>query len=267
MALERGPVSAPPTPASRAPAAGPQVAISISNDDDFGMEIERGGAMASLAPASSGRPSGPMSSRPASVSGRPGAGASGLDVTYRRLDAKPVVETGPSFGEKLAAWALPIVVSIGTAGLLARLAHRPGGRDLMSLLPHAFDASSTVQSGGFAIGALLVAIAIGFVGVKATPRSYAMIGSAAALLLSSLAMVTVTLVSTEEHPTPPDGALVIPYLVPAAVLLLGLGIAGRGPSLFLRGGARRLGSAAAALFGGALVFAAVEISKLAAHLP
>ena len=268
MTLERGPVSAPPTP-SRAPGhqRGQQVAISIADDDELDMEIERGGAMASLAPASSMRPSGPVSSRPASTSGRPGAGGSGLEITYRRLDARAVAATGPSTVERLAAWALPIVVLFASTGSLVKLAHRPGGRDVTSLLPHAFDATSTVQSGGFAVGALVLAIAVGFIGLKARPRSYAMLGSATAFLLASLAMVTVTLVSTDEDPVPPDGALLIPYVVPLAVLLLGLGIAGRGRPLFLQGGARRIGAVAAPLCGGALVFAAIEISALASRLP
>ena len=265
MALERGPASAPPASASRLPAGngkGDGVAISISNDDDFGMEIERGGAIASLPPASTGRP---MAT--ASASGRPASSGPGLDVTYRRLDLKRIVETGPSTGVKIAARAVPLVFFLATSAALQNLAHRSGGRDVMSLLPHAFDATSTVQSGSCAIGALVLAIAIGFIAVKSRPRSYAMFASAAALLVASLAMVTVTLVSTEENPIPPDGALLIPYVVPAAVFFLGLGIAGRGPSLFLAGGARRIGAVVAAMAGGALVFAAIEISALAARLP
>jgi hypothetical protein len=261
MALERGPVSTTPASTSRVP-AGPQVAISIESDDDFGLEIERGGAMASLVPASSGRPIASTN-----MSGRPAAPGSGLEVTYRRLDPKAVVESGPGVGEKIAARALPFVIVLATTGALAKLAHRRGGRNILSFLPHAFDATSTVQSGAFAIGALVVAIAIGFIGLKLTPRSYAMLGSAAALLVGSLAMVTVTLVSTDENPIPPDGALLIPYVIPAGLFLLGLGIAGRGPSLFLAGGARRIAAGAAALCGGAIVFAALEISALAAHLP
>ena len=258
MNLERGPaVSAPPASmTSRAPAA-PQVSIDIKGDDDFDMEIERGGALVSLPPASSLRPDS-MSNRPASMSGRPAASGLGLEIAYRRMDAVASVARGPSAVVKILAWALPIVLFAGTLAGLVKLAHHAGGRDLMRLLPHAFDASSTPQSGAVAGGALVLAIAVGFIGLKLRPRSYAMLGSAAALVLTSLAMVTVTLVSTEEHPTPPDGALLIPYIVPFAVLLLGLGIAGRGPSLFLRGGGRRASSVLAAVAGGAIVFAAIE---------
>ena len=258
MDLERAPVSAPPSSLTDRRVAVKQVSISIANDDDFGMELERGGAMTSLVPPTSARPSGPASGRPA---------ASGLDVAYRRLDPKRVVATGPSAGEKIAAWVVPIVVTLAAAGALTNLAHRPGGRNVVSLVPHAFDASSTAQSGAFAGVALVVAIALGFTGLKLNRRSYAMVGSAVAFLLASLAMVTVTLVSTDEHPGPPDGALLIPYVVPLGVSLLGLGVAGRAPALFLQGGSRRIGAVAAAVVGGALVFAAIEVSALAARLP
>jgi hypothetical protein len=248
---------------SRAPSAH-QVSIDIGGgNDDFDMELERGGAMVSLPPASSSRPM--ASSRPASMSGRPGS-LSGLEVSYRRLDPKPVVDAGPSVGARVVAWVLPIVLAAGTLGALIKLAHHPEGRPLTSFLPHAFDATSTAQSGGFAGGALVLAIVIGFVGVKATPRSYAMIASAASLVVASLAMVTVALVSTEETPSPADGALLIPYVVPAALLLLGLGVAGRGPSQFIRGGARRTLAIIAGLAGGGLIFTAIEISALASRL-
>ena len=242
-------------------------AIELGAADDFDMEIERGGAMVSLPPSLSGRPSAPVSGRPVSASGRPLAPGSGLDVSYRRMDAAKVASSGPALPHKILAWTIAAVLPAGTAGALAATAHRPGGRDLLGLMPHAFDASSTVESGALSLAALVLAIAIGFVGLKLRPRSYAMVTSGAMLLLASLAMVTVTLVSTEEHPTPPDGALLIPYVGPLAILLLGLGVAGRGPWLFLEGGARRAGAAFAGLCGGELVFTAVELSALASRLP
>lgn len=265
MEIERGPaVSSPPgATTSRAPGA-PEVAIDFKGDDDDfgGMEIERGGAMISLPPSMSGRP--PASGRPASPSGRP---ASGLDVTYRRMPPVAITPVGPSTAVRILAWLLPLVLASATLVGLVKLAHRPGGWRPMTLMPHAFDATSTAESGAFAGIALVLAITIGSIGVKVSPQSYAMVASAAGLVLASLAMVTVTLVSTEEHPGPPDGALLIPYVVPFAVLCLGLGVAGRGPSLFLRGGARRLTSALAAIAGGAIVFAALEMSSLASRIP
>jgi hypothetical protein len=259
--IERGGgLSAPPSGAMR---AAPHVAIEIGGGDDFDMELERGGAIVSQPPASSGRP---IASRaPASMSGRPQT--SGLDVAYRRMDPKVVVATGPSSAQKVLARVLPLVMFVGTIAGLVKVAHRPGGLHVLSLMPHAFDASSTAQSGGFAGGALVLAIGLGFVGLTLRPRSYAFVVSAAALVITSLAMVTVTLVSTDEHPGPPDGALLIPYVLPFAVLAIGFGLAGRGRHLFLRGGASRGLALLAALGGGAVVFAAIEISKLASRLP
>jgi hypothetical protein len=225
------------------------------------MEIDRGGAALALEP--------PASSSRGAVTALAGGGASssGLDVAYRRLDPQRAAgDEGPSMAARALAWAFPGVVFLATAFGLFRLAHRPGGHALARLLPHAFDATSTEQSGALAAGALIFAIAIGVVGLRVEPRSYAMLTSAGAMVIASLAMVTVTLVSTEEQPGPADGALIIPYVVPFAVLALAGGTAARGPALFLGGGARRARAIFAALAGGALAFAALEISTFAARL-
>jgi hypothetical protein len=266
MGLERGNAMSAPTSTSRS-SQKQQVPLDIRNaGDDFDMEIERGGALVTQGHATSSR------GRP-HVSDRPGGSAdlaprSGLEVAYQRSDARPIDEQhGPSFGEKLAAWALPIVLCLGAAGSLFKFVHRKGGRNLMALAPHAFDATSTMQSGGFALTALALAIVLVFGGLKLRPRSYATVGSAAMLLVAALAMVTVTLVSTDEHPTPADGALLIPYVVPLGTILLGVGVAGRGPALFLDGGARRAGTVVAGLLGGTLIFVGIEISAFASRLP
>ena len=107
-----------------------------------------------------------------------------------------------------------------------KVVHHSGAHNIMKLAPHAFDASSTVLS-GIASGVLLVfSIAVGYLGLRRRDRSYAMVVSAGLLLLTCLAMVTVTLVSTDEAPQPPDGARLVPYLVPTAIVLLGLGTMG-----------------------------------------
>jgi hypothetical protein len=267
MSLERGPALFSP-PASRQPPAR-EVAIQIGgDDDDFGLEIERGGALVGVTPASSMRPGGPASARPApTTSGRPASLASGLEVAYKRFDLerRAPVDEGPSAKEKALAWVVTVLAFLGMGALLFKLAHRQGGRSLIAMLPHAFDATTTVQSGAVSLVALALAIAIGFIGVKARPRSWAMFGSAVMILLASLAMVTVTLVSTEEHPAPPDGALLIPYVVPASLVLLGLGVARRGVGLFLDGGGRRAATVLVAAVGGALVFAGIELSALASR--
>jgi hypothetical protein len=174
---------------------------------------------------------------------------------------------GPTLGSTVAAWAVPLALCLATIGVLVKLAHRHGGRGIVGLLPHAFDASSAPQSGAFALSTFAVAIVLGYAGLKLHPRSYAIVVSAGMLLLGSLAMVTVTLVATEEHPTPPDGALLIPYVVPLALFLLGTGVLRRGAHAFLAGGLRRVAGAFAGAASGVLLFAATELSALAALLP
>jgi len=275
MDLERVPATsaAPASIPSTLRSGNHQVAIDVgTSGDDFDMEIERGGAVVSLPPHlsgghMSGRPSGGPASRPGGVSGRPHVASStgsGLDIAYERESAR-AESSAPDFTlvEKLVA---NVVAGVGFAlalGALIKLAHRPGGRSVVSLLPHAFDATSSTQSGIFALASLALAIGLGFAGLKMHPRSYAITGSAAAVLLAALAMVTVTLIATEEHPPPPDGALLIPYLVPLALLLLGLGTVGRGALAFLDGGAaRRAFAVALGALGGVFVFAAIELSAL-----
>lgn len=254
---------------SRAPAAPvvPQVAFDVNDADLFGeMEIERGGGMtapppsslsASLSPSSSARPA-PRSSLPA---------GSGLELGAKPQAAlRAPVARGPSALARVGAWVITLVGSVGAFAALVRYVHRPG-RAFVALLPHAFDATSAKQSGAFALTALALSIAVGYGGLKARGRSWAMLGSALMLLVAALAMVTVTLVATDETPTPPDGALLIPYVMPLALALFGIGVAGRGVRLFLDGGGRRLLALLVAMLGGALLFAGVELSGLAALLP
>ncbi len=257
MELERA-SAATPGPVSSHGGGGRELAIDVAGSDAFDLEIERGGAITSQAPASSPRAGAPAS--------RPG---SGLDVAYRRTDPKPASEEddGPSSATRALAVVLPAVLFVGAFAGLAKLVHRRGGHVITTLLPHAFDASSTAQSGAVSGLALVLAIAVGVLGLRARPRSYAMLVSAAALVITMLAMVTVALVSTEEHPGPADGALVVPYVIPFALMMLGLGVAGRARPLFLRGGASRVTALVAGIAGGAIVFVALEISALASRLP
>jgi hypothetical protein len=264
LAVERGGGMPMASPTHHAPSK--QIVIDTGGaggDLGFGgMEIERGGGNSFIPPRTSSGP--PSGGRAGSVVPANAAG-SGLELSYRRADAERRPRyAGPSTPVKILAYVVPGVIAAGAIAALVKFAHRPG-RSVVGLLPHAFDASSTAQSGGVALGALVLAIAVGWIGVKSHPRSYAMIASAAMMLVTSLAMVTVTLVSTEENATA-DGALLIPYVVPAALLLLGLGLGGRGPTLFSAGGTRRAATILVAAAGGALVFAAVELTAIATRL-
>lgn len=238
-----------------------------ANADELDMELERGGGGFTQQPVSSTRASGQHPSAGTRPSQPRMSAASGIEVAYRRMDAQKAAAAprGPGTLEKILSWIVPFGLAAGTVLALVKTVHRRGGRNFMALLPHAFDASSTVQSGAFALTALVLAITLGVIAFRLEPRSYAMVGSSTMLVLTSLAMVTVTLVSLEEHRSPADGALLIPYLVPLAILLLGLGIAGRGPSRFL-GGDRAI-AALVGVAGGTLGFVAIELSKLARLLP
>lgn len=237
-----------------------EIAVEAPAADEFEMELERGGAIMSQAPASSSRTSGPQSSpRLSTASPR----ASGLELTYRRMDAQAALQEESQTAAMALAWIVPFAIAAGTALLLVKTLHRHGGRNFVALMPHAFDASSTMLSGAFALTSLVLAIALGFIAFRLEPRSYAMVGSSTLLVITSLAMVTVTLVSLEEHHAPADGALLIPYVLPLAILLLGLGIVGRGPSHLLRGGSGRGIAALVGIAGGALAFLAIETSKVA----
>jgi hypothetical protein len=223
------------------------------------MEIERTGAgqMPPMGAYAAGNPA-PSAARP----------ASGLEVAYRRSDVEAnAADAAPTSLLRVAAYAVPAVPFLGAIAALDKVAHRQGGRSFLALAPRAFDASSSVQSGGFALATLAAAIAVGFVGVKLQPRSHGMLGAAALLLVASLAMVTVTLVSLDEHPLHPDGALLIPYAMPFAILFIGLGLAWRGIPSFLAGGKARAMSPIYGALGGVLTFAGIELSFLAKLLP
>jgi hypothetical protein len=253
----------PPRPASRPEPTASRPQLSAADDDPFDMEIERAGSVMTAPHAVSGRAGGGGVPRGSSPS------ASGLEVAYRRSDLEAANEAPPrsDLGPKVTACALTVVGLAGVFAVLVKVAHRQGGRSIIALTPHAFDASSVTQSAIFALSTFALAITLGYAGLKVHPRSYAMLVAATMTLIGSLAMVTVTLVATDEHPAPPDGALLIPYVVPFALLALGLAAAGRAIAIFLRGGAGRVATPFVAAAGGALLFAGIELSRLATLLP
>lgn len=253
---------------SRAPAAPvvPKVAFEVNDADLFGeMDIERGGGMSAPPPsslsASLSRPSAGPAPRPSLPAG------SGLELSAKPQAAlRAPVARGPSTLARIGAWLVTLLGSVGAFAALLRYVHQPG-RAFVALLPHAFDATSAKQSGAFALTALATSVGVGYGGLKARGRSWALLGSALMLLVAALAMVTVTLVATDETPSPPDGALLIPYVMPLALVLFGLGVTSRGIRLFLDGGGRRVLALLVAMLGGAFVFAGVELSGVAALLP
>lgn len=241
------------------------------DDDDFDMEIERNVASSTMPTAMSSRPSGTdLAARPSMHGGRPSGHAiasTGLEIAHVRARSRSHEEEdgrGPRITDRIVGYVVAGAVFAGAAAGLARLAHHAGGRSLERLMPHAFDGTSAPESGVVALVSLVFAVVLGFAGLKLTPRAWSFVASGGAMLLVALAMVTVTLASTGENPEPPDGALLFPYLFPAAVLLASLGVTGRAAWLFARGGVgRRLGSIPVAAIAGAIAFLAYEMSRLA----
>jgi hypothetical protein len=247
---------------------GREIAFDAGEDDDFEMEIERNVASASMPAATSSRTSGAHVA--ARASGTHRVSGTGLDLAQpsrmaRESAAVRIREIEePGIALKLAGALVTLAVAGGSAFALFRQLHHAGGRSVTHLLPHAFDGSSATESGAVSIVALVVAVIIGFVGFRMKPHGWTIIASAGALLLLALAMVTVTLASTGENPTPPDGVLLVPYLLPAALVLLALGVYARASRMFARShGARRIGSFPLAALAGALAFVAFEASRLA----
>jgi len=255
----RAPTAPPPQSIPRAAVAAPP-ALASADLDDLDMQIERNLTGASLATATSSRA--PASARPRSVA------STGLDVAHVRPSAsrsqRPADDAEPTTLGRLVASIVAAALAGGSAFGLFQALHRPGGRSVTAALPHAFDGSSATESGVVSLVTLAAAVALGFIGLRARPRSWGLALSGAVMLLLALAMVTVTLASTGETPTAPDGALLVPYLAPAALLFFGLGLTGRsGNRLARRGFARRAGACAVALVAGILLFVAFESSPLA----
>jgi hypothetical protein len=231
-----------PPPESRPKPSAPAIAAPPPADDFGDLEIERGGHVMA-APASSAAP---RAAAPASMR----AAGSGLELAAPRSTPRAPAYVPPSARARAIACVIPIAAFAATSfALFETIAWRAS---LASLWPHAVDATSSLQSGAMAIACIVIGTAVGAVGLKARPRSIALIGSGAGWLVTALAMITVALVATEEHAAPADGARLVPYTVPVAIVLVGLGLASRAPRLWLRGGSRRA-LALAASAGGAIV--------------
>ncbi|MDB4944475.1 MAG: hypothetical protein JWP97_4009 [Labilithrix sp.] len=261
-------VAAPPV--SSPPAHG--IAFDHGDDDDLDMQIERNITTSAAPAAGYDRASRPSGMHAGPVSSRPSLSGTGLELgAPSRLSTRSRPTPRPreaGFFGILVGILLALVVAGGTGAGLFHLVHRAGGRTTSALLPHAFDGSSANESGAVALVTLVVAGAAFFVGLRLRPRSWWVVAAGGVLLLLALAMVTVTLASTGENPTPPDGVLLVPYLAPLAATLLGLGMLGRASRRITQArGAGKLGGLAIAAIAGALVFGAVELSALASLLP
>ena len=267
------PANAPP-PASVRSAAPPKAdpnlgggrSITFDNDDDddFDMEIERNVATTSLPTASSSRAPGAHSSARPSGGLRPGLELAAPSRMARAGAREPQYSDEPGAGMKLAGFAISLVIAAGTAFSLWKYVYHARGFDITRALPHAFDGTSATESGVISLVALVVAVALGFVGLKLRPHAWAIVGAGGLMLLVAIAMVTVTLGSTGENSVPPDGGLLVPYLLPASVLFSALGLAGRAGRRFaVAYGARKAVMLPMAAIAGVLAYLAFETSRFA----
>ncbi|MDB5219416.1 MAG: hypothetical protein JWO86_7343 [Myxococcaceae bacterium] len=259
-----------PSVPTQQPGGGRSIAFDGGDDDEFDMEIERNVAGTSLPTAQSSRSSGTHAAPRASGGHR--VAGTGLELAApsrmaREASARDEEYSEPGFGMKALGLALATIIGGGTAVALwkyANYVHHAGGFDVTRAMPHAFDGTSATESGAISLASLVLALIVGFVGLRFKPHAWAVVAAGGTLLLLALAMVTVTLASTGENPTPPDGALLVPYLFPAAVLMVAIGVNGRAARLFAVGhGARRVAFVPLAAIAGAIAFFAFEASRLA----
>jgi hypothetical protein len=211
-------------PAPKAP-AGP----SPFDDDDDDMEIDRNVANDPMAIPHVGRA---RAGAPRGGGLEPGRAAGyppGLEIDRRpspaeRWRAGEEEEGFEGDDERTLLFkildAVLVLASFGGAGYaLVRFAHRGAGWRFLKLAPAAFDGSSMGWSGGMAVGLIAVAAALGVFGWLARPRSWGYFLGALGALVSGAAMVTVTMAITPEGlETPPDGARLLPWILPIVPL-------------------------------------------------
>lgn len=259
-------ISAAPAPVSMG--GGRSVSFEADDDDDFDMEIERNLTGPSVSAMPAPRTSGQHSA--VRTSGAPRADGTGLELGAPSRMAREGTgsERGTGRGASVIARLVGLVLSVvilgGALYALYRYVHRSGGIDFRIVAPHAFDGSSATESLAVALASIAVAVTLGFIGLRLKPHSWLMLASAGVVLLLGLAMVTVGLASSGENPTPPDGVLLVPYLLPAALVLLALGVAALAARTFSGGStAGRLATIPLAAIAGAIAFAAFELSRFA----
>lgn len=206
-------------------------------------------------PTTSARPSG---------AARTAAGPS-LELAYRRGEAEEeAYDDGPSLGAQILSRVVSLAGFAGAAAACFVYLHRSGGRNPMGLLPHAWDGKSMMTAAIVSVVMFVFSMTFGIWGLFSRPRTWPFVAAGGVMLLESLGMVTVALTSSGADGAPPDGALLVPWLTPTFLALVGLGVASRAAVLWIRGGwARRLATLPLGALGGAIAFVGYEISRFA----
>ena len=242
----------PPPPSSRRGLAQPQRQMKVETpSEDWDMHIERDIASAAMVNAQ-----GSYGMQAAIPRTSVRTASTNLELASSRRDISRSRVEEPSAVAKIVPVLLAAVGFLGFSALFITLAHHPSGMPVKRMWPHAFDGTSATSSGAVSVTTLILAVAAGYAGVKLRPRSWALVATATGLLLTALAMVTVTLASGEAG-TPPDGVMLLPFLVPVALLGLGLDLAMRARILF------RSASSVRKIVGGPLIVVAALFAYLA----
>jgi hypothetical protein len=230
--------------------------VTFDSDDDDDFEIERNATNTTAF----------TSSAPGPNSRSAGAGlelAQPSRITRERAAGARRTSDDAGFGAQALGFLVAGVVASGTAFGLWHQVHRAGGRDITRLVPHAFEGSNAVESAAVTLGSLAVAVVLGFIGLRLRPHAWSIVASGGVFLLQALAMVTVTLASTGDNGAPPDGGLLVPYLLPAAIALFASGLVSRAARVFAEGyGSGRALVVPLSVIAGILLFAAIEVGRL-----
>jgi hypothetical protein len=279
------PASAPP------PQARPPIIDDAPFDIERGMSAERMamGQHGPMAGAGAPMPSSgldldavPSSQRniqaaaPASERMGPAAGAHAPPASQRATPARleldrrrpqsavEYVEEPAPLVQRILARMMALLGFAGAAAAGYMYIHRSGGRQPMGLLPHAWDGTSMKTAAAVSLAMFVLSMAFGIWGFITRPRTWGFVLAGGLMLLQSLGMVTVALASSGESGVPPDGALLVPWLTPAFLVLLGLGVSSRAATMWERGGwGRRLATLPVGAIGGAIAFVGYEISRFA----
>ena len=198
---------------------------------------------------------------PASLRGAPAK----LELDRRRPQSVvEYVEEPAPLVQRILARVISLLGFGGAAAAGYMYLHRSGGRQPMGLLPHAWDGTSMKTAAAVSLAMFVLAMAFGIWGFITRPRTWGFVLAGGLMLIESLGMVTVALASSGESGVPPDGALLVPWLTPAFLVLIGLGVSTRGAAMWVRGGwGRRLATLPVGAIGGAIAFVGYEISRWA----
>jgi hypothetical protein len=157
------------------------------------------------------------------------------------------------------------IVAVGFAAAaapLVRFVHRSFGWKLPAFFHYALDGGSAIWSGSAALATLALTIVFAIMGTYARPRSAAYLFSGLGMLLVAISLIIIAFTVGPDGPPeiPPDGARLVPFVVPAIPLGIGLRLLRNAwTACEVRTAGARLKGLLAAAASGATLFVAVEL--------